>query len=339
MALYPCIQSPIRTQVVMNEKKHIALAADYSFSVPLALSLLSLQNAAKNPNEYSIHLLDGGVDRNLLKELSLEINYYDVSKDLRHLHASGRFPNSIYYRYLLPEILPSEIERVFYMDVDTMVCSDLSELWDFDMKGCIMAACPWMIYGKAGLEYKENVDNFTERFSIAQDNEPYFYSSMLMMDLNRMREEHISQQLIHVTEQTPASQLLWPDQDILNLVLRGRIACLPLSYNVIPLFAADISLESEEAKQAYANPHIVHFAATKPNILTGPKYPFEEEFFSLWRKSRWCKQIPYPLVSTYGMGKWQKRIILAPIKIGISSSNFLRFYGKCLKNIRAILGR
>ncbi|MFI3243643.1 MAG: glycosyltransferase family 8 protein [Akkermansia sp.] len=321
----------------MNAKKHIALAADGAFSVPLALSLYSLQCAVAHCEDYCIHLLDGGIERALLSSLKLDIRYYDVSSALKHLPASGRFPNSIYYRYLLPDIIPQDIRRIFYMDVDTMVCSDISALWDVDMGDCIMAACPWLVFAKAGQEYKPFVDHFTQRMGIAEDDEPYFYSSMLMMDLERMRQEQITRQLVETTELYPPSQLLWPDQDVLNVVLRGRIASLPLSYNVIPIFAQDIDLESSAARQAYHHPHIVHFAATKPNILTGAKYPFEDQFFALWKNSPWCYQIPYPLVSTYGMGACTKAILLTPIKLGISCPLFLRAYGRLLGLLRSLL--
>lgn len=321
----------------MEERRHIALAADATFSVPLALALYSLQKHLQEPQRYSIHLLDGGIERELLQPLELDIHYYEVGGLLRHLPASGRFPSSIYYRYMLPEILPAGIERVFYMDADTMLCGDISPLWEVDLGDCIMAACPWVIFGQEGLQYKDLVEQFCQRMGIREDEEPYFYSSMLLMDLKAMRREQICDELIQTTELYPPAKLLWPDQDVLNIVLRGRIAPLPLSYNVIPLFAADMQGESPEAKRAYAEAHIVHFAATKPNILTGPKYPFEEEFFELWRSSPWRQHIPYQLVSTYGMPRVVKKLILAPIKAGVAHPRFLRSYGLCLKILRALL--
>lgn len=321
----------------MEETRHIALAADASFSVPLALSLYSLQQQLREPERYRIHLLDGGIDRALLQSLSLDIRYYDLGGALAQLPASGRFPSSIYYRYMLPEILPSEIERVFYLDADTMIRRDIGELWELAMGESILAACPWEVFGQEGLQYKPLVEHFCQRMGIEEDEEPYFYSSMLMMNIQRMRQEQLSDELVQTTELYPASKLLWPDQDVLNIVLRGRMVKLPLSYNVIPLLAGEMDGESPEAQQAYANPHIIHFAATKPNILTGAKYPFEEEFFELWRQSPWKRLIPYPLVSTYGMAAWLKALILAPIKWGIASPRFLKAYGSCLKTLRCLL--
>lgn len=323
----------------MEQRKHIALAADASFSVPLALSLYSLQRNLSQPESYSIHLLDGGIKRELLEELELDIHYYEVGDKLHQLPASGRFPSSIYYRYMLPEILSSDIERVFYFDADTMVCRDISPLWDLDMGNNIIAACPWVIYGQAGLEYKPMVELFCQRMSIEEDDQPYFYSSMLMMDLKRMRHEGTCEALIQTTGNYPSSKLLWPDQDILNIVLRGRISPLPLSYNVIPLFAADVHHEGVDAQQAYAEAHIVHFAATKPNILTGAKYPYEDLFFELWRRSPWHRYIPYPLVSTYGMPSLVKTILLAPIKVGIGYPHLLKCYGRFLQMVRGMLNR
>ncbi len=317
----------------MSANYHIALAADRNFTIPLALCLHSLCQHSPEPSRYHIHLLDGGIQRELLHELPLTISYYKVKDNVSHIPTSGRFPSAIYYRYLLPDILPAEIERVFYLDSDSIILRDLAPLWDIELKGKPIAAAPWVAYGRYREEYGRDVNNYCQRMHIPEDDEPYYYSSMLMMDLRIMRAEGTSTQLISSTEDY-AQSLLWPDQDILNLVLRGRITPLPLHYNVIPLFAADINMDSPEAQAAYREPAIIHFAATKPNILTGPKYPFEDHLFQLWQSSPWAREIPYPLASAYNMSPVARKLLYAPIKLCIRSPRLLHAYGRLLHMLR-----
>ncbi len=322
----------------MSSTLHLALAADKAFSVPLALCLYSLQKNVQEPARYCIHLLDGGIDKRELAPLELDIRYYDVGGILgKRFVSNGRLPAATYFRFLLPELLAPEIERVFFLDCDTLIRRDIAELWDCPLNGLPMAAPIWEVLGQSHREeYSAVLHSFPERVGLKDSETPYFYASMLLMDLPRMREERICQKLIELTEQTPPEKLLWNDQDALNIVLRGRIAPLPAHCNVIPLFAGEMQGESPANQAAYKDPSIIHFAATKPNVLTGPKYPWEAEFFHFWRKSPWRRKIPYPLVSTYGMGKCFKAIILAPIHLAISCPLFLKFYGSLLNYVRRL---
>ena len=47
-----------------------------------------------------------------------------------------------YYRLLIADILPKEIDRVLYLDCDIIVNDSLEELWGIDMTGKAIAASP-----------------------------------------------------------------------------------------------------------------------------------------------------------------------------------------------------
>lgn len=46
----------------------------------------------------------------------------------------------VFARYLIPSLLPENVERVIYLDQDVLVQKDLAELWDVDMEGHPIAA-------------------------------------------------------------------------------------------------------------------------------------------------------------------------------------------------------
>ncbi len=323
----------------MIRTRHIAFASDRDFQIPLALALYSLERTLECPEHYEVHILHQGIDEELFAPIGLKLHFYHVGHALRDLPTQKRLPTPTYYRFLLPDLLPDTVEHALYLDCDIMVLRDLSELWDLAWGDQIIAACPWVIYGGYCEEYEQDVTHFSERIGYGELGEPehYFYASILLMNLVRMRAESITQQLIDTSRTIPAERLAWQDQDVLNHVLRGRITPLPLSYNVIPLFAQDLSRESEEARIAYTNPHILHFAAMKPNILTGAKLPFEKEFFELWRQSPWARHIPYPLVSLRELPRLLRALIELPIRWGIRHEPFLLAYGRALQWLRARL--
>lgn len=315
---------------------HVALSADKAYTVPLALCLHSMVQTAAPGTEYHFHILDSGVDRALVERGHFKhLTWYNVEEELRELPQSPRYPTSIYHRYLLPRIIPAEIGRIFYLDCDTQVLEDLSDLFHSDLKGHPMAAAPWEVLGYYREEYGQYIRNFPSRFELPDDGTPYFYSSQLLMDLNAMRAMNATAGLIELTEKYTRA-LIWPDQDVLNAYFRGNILSLPLRYNVIPLFANQLENESAEAEEAFAHPAIIHFAATKPNILTGPRNEMETAFFLLWQQSPWKREIPYPLISLAYMPRPVARLLNTVFKALIPFPSLLHLLGKGLAAIRKL---
>ncbi|MBE6415938.1 MAG: glycosyltransferase family 8 protein [Akkermansiaceae bacterium] len=319
----------------MSETIHIALCADKAFTVPLGLCLRSIMQSSAEGTQYHFHILDSGVDRKLLLRGGFSnITWYDVADKMRDLPVYERFPSATYHRFLLPTLLPTEITRVLFLDCDTVVNQDLGKIYQTDLQGNTIAAVPWVVLGHYQEEYGQHLRSFPRRFGLEDDGTPYFYASLLVMDLAAMRSYGTTARIIEMVRNTPREKLIWLDQDALNATLRGHITPLPLEYNVIPLFSEQLENESEEAKAAYAAPAIVHFAAMKPNILTGPRNKLEEDFFRFWQESPWARCIPYPLISLSRMPSPLAALLNASFKALIPWPRLLRAYGSLLAWLR-----
>jgi lipopolysaccharide biosynthesis glycosyltransferase len=46
----------------------------------------------------------------------------------------------VFARFLIPDLLPPEIDRVIYLDQDVLVLKDLTALWEINMDGYPIAA-------------------------------------------------------------------------------------------------------------------------------------------------------------------------------------------------------
>lgn len=319
----------------MSETIHIALSANKAFTVPLGLCLRSIMQSANPGSTYHFHILDSGVDRKLLLRGGFtNITWYDVADKMRDLPVYERFPSATYHRFLLPSLLTPEIERVLFLDCDTVVKKDLSELFQTDLSGMPMAAVPWVVLGHYREEYGQHLRSFPQRFRLEDDGTPYFYASLLIMDLNAMRRQDTTGKILELVRSTPREKLIWLDQDALNVCLRGQITALPLEYNVIPLFSEQLEDESEESRAAYAAPAIVHFAAMKPNILTGPRNALERDFFRFWQESPWKRRIPYPLVSLTRLPRVAAALLNTTFTALLPFPGLLRGLGKLLNALR-----
>lgn len=318
----------------MPRTLHIAMASDADFTIPLCLAMHSMVQTANPGTHYRFHLLDNGINRKLVARGDFDCVFYDVRGRLAGLPCGGRFPASAYHRYLIPELLPADIDRVLYLDCDIMVREDLCALYDMPLGDRPIAAVPWLVLGGYREEYGKTLQSFPQRMGVEDDGTPYFYSSMLLVNLQQMRREGMAKKLIECTASSPESALCWPDQDVINAVFRHRIASLPLRYNVIPLFLPTIADESQEAREAFLHPAIVHFAARKPNILIGPRDDMEHAFFRLWRQSPWKRCIPYPLVSLRELPPWIASLLRLPMRLCIRHPKLLHAYGALLNTLR-----
>ena len=83
-----------------------------------------------------------------------------------------------FYRLVLPEILPEEIERILYLDVDIVVNHSLKELYHTEFDGNALCACPEPFSGIGVFQYRDEM--FQEH---VREGFTYFNSGVLLMNL------------------------------------------------------------------------------------------------------------------------------------------------------------
>lgn len=150
-------------------------------------------------------------------------------------------PLETYFRFLLPDLLLG-IERILYLDIDTLVCGDLSSLWQIDLGDTCIGAVP---------EYEMSLFFPEHLIELGVTAQQYFNAGVLLLDLDKMRSETVAAQLISFAQKR-AKKLRFGDQDILNLYFKDKVTYLPQSYNYRN-YAMHTGSESIE------DVHILHF--------------------------------------------------------------------------------
>jgi lipopolysaccharide biosynthesis glycosyltransferase len=97
----------------------------------------------------------------------VEFIYLD-GKKYQSFPSVGRFPIEAYFRLEVQDVIPADVHRLLYLDVDMLICGDIAELYHTDLGGKYLAACG---------------------FSTACEQGPEFNAGMLLMDLDRLRSE------------------------------------------------------------------------------------------------------------------------------------------------------
>lgn len=144
-------------------------------------------------------------------------------------------------RILLPDLLPKNIHRVIYLDSDICVFSDLKELYNADLGDNL-----------AGLVLDREQTYYLDKFSLKNG---YYNSGVIVIDLDKWRKANMVEQLLLFVKNnrsrfvdTGSANFVfkYPDQDLINILLNGKIKSLPKKwntfFNTIPVVTKDVGI-------------------------------------------------------------------------------------------------
>ena len=147
----------------------------------------------------------------------------------RRQKGAGDFFSSAvyYYRAFIPIMFPL-YKKAVYIDSDTILRGDIGELYDVDLGEKVMAA---MVDPKVTVipEFRDYVDN-----ALGVPHTEYVNSGVQVMDLRKMRKMRYLSKMIELIKKYDAD-LVAPDQDYLNVILRGQIVHLDPVWNAEPM--------------------------------------------------------------------------------------------------------
>jgi lipopolysaccharide biosynthesis glycosyltransferase len=246
---------------------HVACAAEGAYDAHSAAMLRSVA-LHSGSNETHFHYLHG-VDfprssasrlAQMSHALGAEITFHEITPDrVAGLPVVSQFTAAMWYRIFLPDLLP-DVERILYLDVDTIVVDSLDPLWDLDLRGRYLGAVTNV--------FQPNHVHRPATLGLAGP-EVYFNSGVLLLNLEEMRREGSTAALLEYASARGA-ELEWPDQDALNVVLGRRRLALHPRWNFMNSMAFDSSAEvfgRTALEEAQRRPAIRHFegpGANKP---------------------------------------------------------------------------
>ena len=131
----------------------------------------------------------------------------------RDFPESDRYPKQIYYRIFAAQFLPDDLERVLYLDTDTIVIRTLEPLYRMAFQGATYIACTHV----RSLFNKMN----QLRLGIETDV-PYINTGVMLMHLEQLRRQQTTQEVIDFVRDKK-NRLLLPDQDIITALYGKQI--------------------------------------------------------------------------------------------------------------------
>ncbi|MBE8949327.1 MAG: hypothetical protein SR3Q1_01815 [Quinella sp. 3Q1] len=160
------------------------------------------------------------------------IKFYNVEElcadKIEQMHSlfpnANRFNNAMFYKLLVPQILPTETDKAIYLEANTVVNMDISELWRVELGENMLAAVPALSIGS---------DIHTQDRAVADGfikPEDYFNPGVMLMNLKLLRgeEEKIFDGLKFAAEHKYLNLL---DQTVLNYCFSTQAVKLPAQFN------------------------------------------------------------------------------------------------------------
>ena len=150
------------------------------------------------------------------------VKYCSKSKGAGDFFSSAVY----YYRFFIPRLFPL-YDKCVYIDSDTILRGDIGELFDLDLGDKVMAA---MVDPKVDVipEFRAYVDK-----AVGVPYKEYTNSGVLVMDAKALRKLHYLSALVDIINKYDAD-LVAPDQDYMNVILRGKIKFLDKRWNMEP---------------------------------------------------------------------------------------------------------
>lgn len=146
----------------------------------------------------------------------------------RQKGAGDFFASAVYYyRAFIPWMFPI-YKKAIYIDSDVILRGDIGELFDIDIDDYAMAA---MVDPKVTtiVEFRDYVDN-----ALNVPHTEYVNSGVQVMNLKAMRKLKYLSTMIDLIKKFDAD-LVAPDQDYLNVILKGKILHLDPIWNAEPV--------------------------------------------------------------------------------------------------------
>lgn len=301
---------------------NIVLAPDNNYARHCGVVMASAIANAKENSRLNFYILDGGLseeNKAALRRIEAGKPYNVEFPRINEGDFDG-FPSmkyitvSTWYRFKISTLIPDTVDRILYLDCDTIVNQPLDELFEMPMGSFLLAGA---------------VDNLWRRYSKVLGMPPdyhYFNAGVLVMNLKAWREERMEEKLFKFLADSPENIKLM-DQSVLNLFMGARTKGLHVKWNFqygTP-FLEDTCYHMADCRrqylEAFFNPAIIHYMGEYKPWKDGISclHRFRGEYY------KYLKFTPWKFASDEDEEAFQKNA---------SGSRPLEFMKKLASNLR-----
>ncbi len=280
---------------------NIMYAADDNYAEIMGVSILSLIKANAEADDIVFYIVQDKISEENIAKLTRLIEDHNRKvvfmdkPDIRGMLGvelkTLRWSDSAYSRLFLKELFGenSAIDKIIYVDCDTLVVGSLKETWETDISEYLGAGC------------LECMSNMHKRIVGAKKTDNYLNTGFLVFNVKRWIEEDV-QTLVADFIRKYKGKTEYVDQGVINGTVSNYFKLLDPRFNLTAL-AYDFTYEEmlvyrkpqfgytkEEWTAAVDNPAVVHFTTSFLSIrpwFAGSKHPYAKLWKEIHDESPW----------------------------------------------------
>ncbi|MGL5318735.1 MAG: glycosyltransferase [Bacteroidales bacterium] len=249
--------------IEINNTKLVVFAFDDNYVMHGVTAITSLLENNKNINFEIGVLTDYFSDNSTLCLNTLERKYSNCKLSVRIVEDDlfneigqtiSYISKHTYYRYIIANIF-KDSDQALYLDSDLIINGSLSDLLNTDLNNYYAAAVPdaWIME-----------DNYQCKLGF-RANEFYFNAGVILFNLNKIREEGFAEKFFKINIEWK-DNIIFQDQDVLNLALRNKVKSLDIKYNFT---LKDVLSDFQKGTEAI----IVHYTGSIKPWTVARKHP------------------------------------------------------------------
>ena len=291
----------LKNQKLIN----ICMALDNNVIYPTLVSMISaLENNNNNKNILAYYLLLSNdfekknikIFESLKENYPVIINYYIIPNIFDNFKRWSQGTHCHYHKILIPILFPY-LERILYLDTDTLIFKDLSKMYNLDFNHNFILG--------AQAHDKYIMKKFNRKLKVLVN------AGVILFNIKKIRKYNKDIKLLYFIMKN-SKDLRYPEQDSMNLVFNPKVGILPYEYGMRIIDSLEtykekcepkylIKYSINEIKNAISSPSIVHLVYCSPKIWyrkTKSRFKkeqicikYQEKFYYYAKKTKYYNDI------------------------------------------------
>lgn len=239
-----------------------ALNSRYMRYTYVMLTSLFVNQTGADIHVYLLHsdLSDEEQDclRSLARSYGHTIHYLHIDKKAFpiELPTTQMWSLETYYRLFLLDILPDEVDRLLYLDVDMIINKPILDLYQTDFEDGYFCACKDMTVDFPMSDIRDEI--FKEHIAAGFT---YFNAGLMLWNIAALRGRYFFEFYMGLAKELEY-KMLAPDQDLLNYIHWNQVKFVDeYQYDLFSKKAYNDGFRYERVREETA---IIHYAGAKP---------------------------------------------------------------------------
>ncbi|MGP3593811.1 lipopolysaccharide 3-alpha-galactosyltransferase [Vagococcus sp. WN89Y] len=275
----------------------IAYGIDENFLFGCGISISSL--LLNNPEENLVfHVFTDTVSDEfctkfdlLAQQFKTKIIIYLIDcEQLKNLPTTKNWSYATYFRFIIADYFSAKLKRVLYLDADIFCKGSIHDIVHLEFTNNTLAAV-----------VAENDQTWwnkrAELLSVPALKKGYFNAGFLLINLKQWAAENISKKAMELlADPVVSKKITHLDQDILNMLLVGKVIFLEKKYNT--RLSINYELKKNFISPVNDETVLIHYIGpTKPWHSWG-NYPVADSFIAAKKASPWKEDKLLPPVNS-----------------------------------------